>query len=64
MEAAQKILGVKVDYALTDRRNGDVARTYADVTKAKQQFGWSATYGIEDIITHAFQWEMKNKRKK
>jgi UDP-glucose 4-epimerase len=49
---------------LGPRRDGDVAQTCADVTKAKELLGWEAQYSLNDILEHAYAWEMKNTKRK
>lgn len=43
-------LGVKVNYKVVDRREGDAAMVYADVTKAKEILGWKASKNLQDMI--------------
>ena len=49
VEAFEKANGVKIPYAISERRAGDVATCYADSSKAKEQLGWEAEKTIEDM---------------
>ena len=60
----EKVTGKTVEYTVTDRRPGDSAKTFADITKATQTFGWQPQYTLTDIVEHAWAWETKKKRKK
>ena len=41
--------GVKVPYVIKERRPGDIATCYSDATKAKEELGWVAEYGIKEM---------------
>lgn len=56
-----KINNVKVNYKITERRPGDIAACYADPSYAKEQLGWEAEKGIEDMCKDAYNFVMKNK---
>ncbi len=61
IEAFERVTGEKVNWELVDRRAGDPPKTYADISKAKQELGWSPIYGLDEIIEHSFEWEKKQK---
>ena len=42
------------------RRPGDIAECYADPTKAKNELGWVAEYGIEEMCADSWNWQKKN----
>ncbi|MCR1898309.1 UDP-glucose 4-epimerase GalE [Irregularibacter muris] len=56
----EKATGQKIAYELTDRRPGDIAKCYADVTKAKKELGWIAEKGIEDMCRDSWRWQERN----
>jgi UDP-glucose-4-epimerase GalE len=60
----EKVTGEKVKYEVAPRRPGDPPTTYADITKAKTAFGWEPIYGVQDIVRHAYDWEMKQQKKR
>ena len=60
----EKVTGEKVKYEVAPRRAGDPPTTYADITKAKTAFGWEPIYDIADIVKHAYDWELKQQKKK
>lgn len=55
----EKVTGLKLNYALVDRRPGDVEKVYADTTFANEELGWKAESSLEDILTSAWKWEKK-----
>lgn len=53
----ERVNGVKIPYEITDRRAGDIAVSYADVSKAREVLGWKAEKGIEDMCRDAWRWQ-------
>jgi len=49
--------GVPVPYVIKDRRPGDIATCYADAKKAKEELGWEAENGIEEMCRDAWRWQ-------
>ena len=60
VKAFENATGQEVPYQITDRRPGDVAKVYADPTKAKVELGWEAKRGIEDMCRDAWNWQSQN----
>lgn len=52
--------GQDVPYKIVDRRPGDVAKCYADPTKANNELGWKAQYGIKEMCEDAWRWQSNN----
>ncbi|GJF20204.1 MULTISPECIES: UDP-glucose 4-epimerase GalE [Streptomyces] len=64
-EMVDRILKVagKEDVAplVTDRRPGDPARVVASADRAREELGWSARHGLDDMIDSAWQgWRHRN----
>jgi len=53
----EQVTGIKIPYEIVGRRPGDVAESYADVSKAWQELGWSAKRGIEEMCRDAWRYE-------
>lgn len=49
--------GRPVPYEIVERRLGDVAATWADVTKAAAELGWRTTRGLADMCADAWSWQ-------
>ena len=49
VKAFSEASGRNVAYKIVDRRPGDVAMCYADPTKANEELGWEAKYGIKEM---------------
>lgn len=48
---------VDVANKVVDRRAGDIAICYADVTKAENELGWKAELSIEDMVRDSWRFE-------
>ncbi len=55
-----KVTGKEIPYRFVERRPGDVAVSYADPSKANNELGWSAKYGLEEMCTDAWRWQRNN----
>ncbi len=58
--AFEKASGKKVPYQIVARRPGDVAECYAQPDLAKQELGWEATRGIEEMCADSWRWQSQN----
>jgi UDP-glucose 4-epimerase len=59
VNAFEEANGIKVPYEIVDRRPGDIAACYADVSKAKKELGWSAKRDIIAMCRDAWRFEGK-----
>ena len=60
IEAFEKVTGVSVPYKLVERRAGDIAECWSNPAKAKDELGWEAGYGLEDMMHHSWKWQKGN----
>lgn len=61
VKAFENATGVEVNYKIVERRPGDIATCYADSTKAKNELGWTAEKGIEEMCKDAWRFTQNNK---
>lgn len=59
INAFEKASNQKLTYNLAPRRAGDVVAVYSDSSKAKALLGWEAKLGIDDMMSSAWNWELK-----
>jgi len=52
---------VKVPFVIAEKRKGDVASCYADVSYAKDLLGWEAMLSIEDMCRDIWRYEKAKK---
>lgn len=57
VSAFEKANGIEIPYKITDRRPGDIASCYADVSKAERELGWSAKRDVVDMCQDAWGFE-------
>ncbi len=55
----ERVNSIKVNYRIVGRRPGDIAICYADATKAKQELGWVATRGVEEMCLDNWNFTKK-----
>ena len=60
INAFSKACGKEIPYVIDPRRPGDIAECYADPTKAREELGWEAQYGIEEMCAHSWNWQSHN----
>lgn len=56
----EKACGKEIPYVIAPRRAGDIPTCYADSSKAKNELGWEAQYGIDRMCEDAWRWQSKN----
>ena len=60
VKAYEKACGKEIKYEIKPRRPGDIATCYADATKAKEELGWVAERGIEEMCADSWRWQSMN----
>ncbi|HOF17101.1 MAG TPA: UDP-glucose 4-epimerase GalE [Bacteroidales bacterium] len=60
----EKVNNLKVNYQIKGRREGDIAKIWADTRKANELLKWKAKYSLEDMLKTSWEWEkvMANKK--
>lgn len=61
VKAFEDATGVEVKYKIVERRPGDIATCYADPSKAKNDLGWEAKKGIEEMCKDSWRFTSNNK---
>lgn len=60
IETAEKVTGQPIKSIPCDRREGDPPKLVGSAEKAQKRLGWNPKYpGLEQIISHAWQWHQK-----
>ena len=60
VNAFRRVNDIDIPYDIRPRRPGDVAECFADASKAREELGWTAQYGIEDMCRDSWNWQKKN----
>jgi UDP-glucose 4-epimerase len=56
----EKVSGVKLNYSIGPRRDGDVVEIYADNAKAKKVLGWEITRDLDNMMLTAWKWQQQS----
>ena len=62
VEAFRRISGQKINAEVGPRREGDVAELLADASLANTELNWQARFGLDEMISTAWNWQAKNPR--
>ncbi len=60
LHAYEKACGKALPYEIKPRRLGDIATCYCDASKAKNELGWVAEKGIEEMCADSWKWQSMN----
>lgn len=60
IDAFEEASGRAIPYKVTGRRPGDIAKSYADVTKAEQVLKWKAKKSLKEMCEDSWRWQVKN----
>ena len=59
----EKVTGVKLNYKIVGRREGDIEQVWAHTAHANNELGWKSEKTLEETLLSAWEWE-KNIRGK
>jgi UDP-glucose 4-epimerase len=59
IKSFERVSGVKVNYKVTGRREGDIEKIWADPSLANKELGWKTIYSLDDAMKSAWDWEKK-----
>ncbi len=59
IETFEQVNQIKVPFEIVARREGDLPIIYGDPSKAQEQLGWKAAFGLEEMLKDAWDWEMQ-----
>ena len=54
-----EIVGHPIPYQIVGRRAGDIAVSYADVSKAEKELNWHAQYDLKRMCQDSWRWQKK-----
>jgi len=54
---------MKLNYAFTDRRQGDIEKVWADTEYANLELGWKAERDLDEMMRSAWDWELALKKR-
>ena len=60
VKAFSKATGIEIKYEIAPRRDGDIATCFSDPSKAKNELGWVAERGLEEMCEDSWRWQSEN----
>ena len=60
VKAFSRACGKELPYEFTARREGDLPGMWADTAYAKEQLGWVAEKGIDEMCADVWRWQSRN----
>ena len=55
-----KVNNVDIPYKIVERRAGDIAKCFADPTKANKELNWSCKYNLEDMCKDSYTFQLNS----
>ncbi|RKY55676.1 MAG: UDP-glucose 4-epimerase GalE [Candidatus Neomarinimicrobiota bacterium] len=56
----EEVNKISIPYRVVSRRTGDVAISYANVSKAEKYLKWKTQLSLQDMVRDAWNWQKKN----
>ena len=56
----ENVAGKQIPFVIGARRPGDIAASFADPSKAKEQLKWEAKRDLQTMATDSWRWQSKN----
>ena len=56
----EQVNGLSIAFEFAPRREGDVATSFADNTRAVTELGWQPQYGLADMLADSWNWQKNN----
>jgi UDP-glucose 4-epimerase len=60
VQAFESNTGVKIAHKIATRRDGDIAESWADTSKATKDLDWKAESDLKQMIQGSWNWRSKN----
>lgn len=57
IKSFEKVTGLKLNYEIVGRREGDVEQVWADPSFSNKELGWKAEKGLDEMVSSAWRWE-------
>ena len=63
LDGIERVAGRPVPHRIVDRRAGDPVSTFADPARSSELLGWTARYGLDEIVETAYRWHVAPARR-
>lgn len=58
VKSFERVTGQPIPYCFAPRRAGDIAESWSDPAKARQELDWTAARSLEDMIRDTWRWQV------
>ncbi len=63
IRAFERVSGMKPNYKIVGRREGDVEKVWANPDFSNRELGWKAEQGLDEMVASAWKWEQAIRKK-
>jgi UDP-glucose-4-epimerase len=63
LKTFEQVTGVKLNYQVVGRRDGDIEQVWANPDWANNELGWTAQESVENTLLSAWKWQLKLREK-
>lgn len=56
----EKVSGKQINFKIIERREGDIAISFADPSYAREKLGWTTKYDLEEMCIDSWKYVLKN----
>lgn len=57
IQSFERTSGVKLNYRIAGRREGDIEKIWADTSYSNEELGWRAEQSLDDMTRDAWRWQ-------
>jgi UDP-glucose 4-epimerase len=57
IKSFERVSGIKLKYRITERRQGDIEKIWADPSYANKELGWKTLSTLDEAMKTAWEWE-------
>lgn len=63
IQSFEKVSGLKLNYQIVGRREGDIEKVWANPDFSNQELGWKAEKNLDEMLASAWKWEQLIRQK-
>jgi UDP-glucose 4-epimerase len=64
IQSFERTSGMKLNYRIMERRQGDIVQVWADTGLANRELGWKAEKNLDEMTLSAWKWELALAKKR
>jgi UDP-glucose 4-epimerase len=61
VKSYEEVSGRTIPYEVVERREGDVAANWADVTRAESVLGWKTSRDLAEMCADSWRWQQDSR---